>query len=128
MLTSIYLAKLIGPILVLVAAALFVNRKAMDTIFREVLGSTFLLFLLGLLDFVAGLAIVLAHNVWVADWRVLITIFGWLLMVRGVVRVLIPDHTKDVGSKLLKNQNAMTAVLAGTLVLGLVLSYFGYAR
>jgi hypothetical protein len=126
--TSVFLAKLIGPILVLAGAALLINRKLMDAIARELLGGPLLLPLLGLLDFAAGLAIVLTHNVWVADWRVIITILGWLLMVRGAVRLLITDQARAFGSKLLKNKNAVTVALAVTLGLGLVLSYFGYAR
>jgi hypothetical protein len=126
--TSVFLARLLGPIFVLVGVGLLVNRKLMDAIARELLGSSLLLPFLGLLDFTAGLVIVLTHNVWVADWRVIITILGWLLMVRGAVRILITEQAKGFGSKLLKNKNAVTATLAGTLVLGLVLSYFGYAR
>ena len=67
----------------------------------------------------------LTHNVWVADWRVIITLLGWLLMVRGTVRMLIPDQVKPLGTKFLKNANAVTGSLAVTTVLGLVLSYFG---
>jgi hypothetical protein len=126
--TSIFLAKLIGPILVLVAVGLLVNRKSMDALAREILGSIVLLSLLGVMDFAAGLAIVLTHNVWVADWRVIITLLGWLLLIRGAVRVLIPDQVKGFGTKVLKNSNAVTAILAVTLLLGAVLCYFGYAR
>ena len=128
MATSIFLAKLLGPILVLAAVAVYVNRKSLDTIGQEFLRNNALLLLLGFLDFTAGLAIVLTHNVWVADWRVIITLLGWLLLIRGIVRTLIPDQVKPYGVKLMKNQNAVTGVLAVTLVLGLVLSYFGYAR
>ena len=126
--TSIFLAKLIGPILVLAAAGLLLNRKIMDAVVHEVLGSAVLLSFLGLLDFVAGLAIVLTHNVWVADWRVIITILGWLLVIRGAVRVLIPDRLKGFATKVLKNKTAVCVSLGVTLALGLVLSFFGYAR
>jgi hypothetical protein len=125
---SVFLAKLIGPILVLAAAGLLLNRKIMDAVAREILGSAVFLSFLGLLDFAVGLAIVLNHNLWVADWRVIITILGWLLIIRGAARVLIPDQLKGFATKFLKNKNAVTAALAGTLGLGLVLSYFGYAR
>jgi hypothetical protein len=128
MATSIFLAKLLGPILVLAAVAMLMNRKSLDAVAREFLNSPTLLFLLGFLDFAAGLAIVLTHNVWVADWRVIITLLGWLLLIRGVVRTLIPDQVKPYALKVLRNQNAVTGILAVTLVLGLVLSYFGYAR
>jgi hypothetical protein len=127
MATSIFLAKLLGPILVLAAVAVFMNRKSLEALAREFLNSPALL-LLGFLDFAAGLAIVLTHNVWVADWRVIITLLGWLLLLRGIVRTLIPDQVKPYGVKLMRNKNAVTGVLAVTLVLGLALSYFGYAR
>ena len=126
--TSIFLARLIGPILVIVAAGALIDRKSMGALAQEILGSRALLFLLGTLDFAGGLAIVLVHNVWVADWRVIITLLGWLLLVRGAVRILIPDQVKPFGKKLLNDANAVTGILGVTLVLGLVLSYLGYAH
>jgi len=126
--TSIFLARLIGPILLLVGVGFLLNRKSLDALARELLGSAVFIVLFGMLDFAVGLAIVLTHNVWTPDWRVLITLFGWLLILRGAARTLAPDQVKAFATKMLKNQNAVTASLAVTLVLGLVLSYFGYAR
>jgi hypothetical protein len=126
--TSIFLAKLMGPILALAGLAMLINRKELEALAQEFLRSRALFFLLGLVDFATGLAIVLTHNVWVADWRIIITLLGWLLLVRGTVRVLIPDQIKPFGIKLLKNPNAVTGSVAIVLVLGLVLSYFGYVR
>ncbi|HEY6258127.1 MAG TPA: hypothetical protein VIY51_20280 [Xanthobacteraceae bacterium] len=126
--TSIFLAKLMGPFMALAGAAMLINRKELDALAQEFLHSRVLFFLLGLIDFAIGLAIVLTHNVWVADWRLIITLMGWLLLVRGTVRVLIPDQVKPFGTRLLKNANVMTGSVAAVLVLGLVLSYFGYVR
>jgi hypothetical protein len=123
-----FLAKLLGPILVVVAAGVLMNRKSLGALAQGLLGNPALLFLLGFLDFVSGLAIVLIHNVWVADWWIIITLLGWLLLVRGMVRILISDQVKPYGAKMLKNPNAATGSLAVTIGLGLVLSYFGYAR
>jgi hypothetical protein len=58
----------------------------------EVVGSPTLVYLFGLLDFAAGLAIVLVHNVWTVNWRVLITLIGWLLLIRGAARILVTDR------------------------------------
>ena len=126
--TSIFLAKLMGPILALAGLAMLINRKGLDALAEEFLRSRALFFLLGLIDFTVGLAIVLTHNVWVADWRIIITLLGWLLLARGVVRTLAPDQIKPLGTKLLKNQNVMAGSVAVVLVLGLVLSFFGYVR
>jgi hypothetical protein len=126
--TSIFLAKLLGPILLVAGIAMLVNRRGLDAIAQELWGSPLLLLLLGIIDFAVGLAIVLTHNVWVADWRVIITLLGWLLMVRGAVRMLTPEQAKALGTKLLKNSTVICANLGATIALGVVLSSFGYTR
>jgi hypothetical protein len=126
--TSIFLAKLIGPILLVAGVAMLVNRKDLDALAQEILRSRLMLLLFGLIDLSVGLAIVLTHNVWAADWRIIITLLGWLLLVRGAVRLLIPDQVKALGAKVLGNANVVTGSLAVVTVLGLVLSYFGYLR
>jgi hypothetical protein len=126
--TSIFLARLLGPTLLLVAAGFLLNRKSLDALARELLGSAVFVILFGVIDFAIGLAIVLTHNVWTADWRVLITLLGWLLILRGAARTLAPDQVKAFATRMLKNKTAVTASLAVALVLGLVLSYFGYAK
>ena len=126
--TSIFLAKLIGPILLVAGVAMLVNRKELDALAQEFLRSRAFLVLFGFIDLAAGLAIVLTHNVWIADWRLIITLLGWLLLVRGLVRIFLPDQVKAFATKFLRNDNAVTASLAVTAALGLVLSYFGYVR
>jgi hypothetical protein len=125
---SIFLAKLIGPIVLIAGIAMLINRKELDALAQELMRSHLLFMLLGLVDFSIGLAIVLTHDVWVADWRVIITLLGWLLIARGAVRLLIPDQVKPLGARLLKNPDAVTGSLAATTGLGIVLTYFGYVR
>ena len=53
--TSIFLAKLMGPILAIAGLAMLVNRKQLDAIAQEFLRSPTLFLLLGLIDFRSGL-------------------------------------------------------------------------
>jgi hypothetical protein len=92
----------------------------------EVVSSVTLVYLFGLLDFAAGLAIVLVHNMWTLNWRVLITLIGWLLLIRGAARILITDTLIGYAKALIGNKR-LYPVSGGVLViLGLVLCYFGY--
>lgn len=43
-----------------------------------------------------GLIIVFGHNLWVANWTVLITILGWLITVKCVLYLLFPDWANFV--------------------------------
>ena len=75
---SLFLARLLGPIFVTIAIGVLVNGAVFRAIAEEGLRSHALIYLTGLFAITAGVAILLNHNVWAADWRVLITIFGWL--------------------------------------------------
>jgi hypothetical protein len=44
-------------------------------------------YLSGVLLFVAGLAVVRSHNVWAPNWTVLITLCGWCFLALGLVRM-----------------------------------------
>ena len=126
--TSIFLAKLIGPILVIAGIGVLANRKVFLALGQEIIRSHALVYLFGLIDLTVGLAIVLTHNVWAASWPLIITLLGWLCVIRGTVRVLAPEQVKAFGAKLLKQQQVVTGNLAATIGVGAVLCYFGYAR
>jgi len=123
---SIFLARFLGPLLLLPGIGLLVNPRVFQTMGTELVSSLMLVYLFGLIDMAAGLAIVLVHNVWVPDWRVLITLIGWLMLIRGTVRILIPETVMGYAKTLFRNK-LLCPVSGGVLViLGLVLCYFGY--
>ena len=47
----------------------------------EALHTGILFYLSGLLSLLAGLAIVNLHNTWCTDWRVIVTVLGWLMTI-----------------------------------------------
>jgi hypothetical protein len=126
MATSVFLARLLGPILLAVGAGILINPKPFHTMASEVVRSITLVYLFGLADFASGLAIVLTHNVWAANWRVLITLIGWLMLIRGAVRILAPEAIMGFAGKIIRNKQVVPISGVVTGVLGLVLCYFGY--
>ena len=75
--TSVFIARLIGPVMLVIGLAVFANQRAFRELAEEFLASRALTFLSGLIIMPAGLAIVLTHNIWAVDGRVMITLFGW---------------------------------------------------
>jgi hypothetical protein len=126
--TSLYLAKLIGPTLLVIGLGMLINRDGYRDMAREFLGSRALIYLAGIFAFVPGLAMVLAHNVWAADWRIVITILGWLALIGGAFRILFPQEVTRIGTRMIANPNTMLIGGVVTLVLGAILSFYGYAR
>ncbi len=46
----------------------------------------------GYITMLLGLVTVVAHNVWVWDWPVVVTILGWSTLIKGVLKVGFPGH------------------------------------
>jgi len=123
---SIFLAKLLGPVLVLVAINLFMNPKTFRTMASEIVKSVTLVYLFGIMDFTAGLAIVLVHNIWALHWYVLITLLGWLLLIRGIARTVATEKVMSYAAKLAARRDLYAVAAAVTGVIGLILCYFGF--
>jgi hypothetical protein len=126
--TSVFLARLIGPVMLVVGLAVFTNQRAFRDMAEEFLASPAMLFLSGLLVMPMGLAIVLTHNVWTADWRALITLFGWLNAIGGAVRLVAPAWVMQTGRAMLRRPYFTPIAAAIWVVLGLLFCLFGFLR
>jgi hypothetical protein len=124
--TSLFLAKLIGPLLLAISAAVLVNQDNMRDMAADFLEHRGLIFLAGILTLIGGLAITLTHNVWVAGWPVIITILGWLSVIGGAFRIIFPDSVRSMGEAMLKKRGLMTAGGIVQGVLGAWLCYVSY--
>ena len=124
--TSYFLAQLIGPAFLVMGIGMLLNREGYRTMAHEFLQSRALIYLAGLFALVPGIAMVLVHNVWVFDWRLIITIFGWLAVIGGVFRLLFPQHVTAIGEKMLANHGYLLVPAIIIIALGAVLSFYGY--
>lgn len=123
---SNYIARLIGPLFLIMGLGMVVESDTVRALSQEFLSNLSLIYLAGMLALVAGLAIVNAHNLWVADWRVLITILGWLSVIGGIVRLLFPGKVQALGTGLVASPHAMIMGGITVLVIGTILSWVGY--
>jgi uncharacterized membrane protein len=126
--TSYFLARLLGPLLALTGLGLVARTDAFREMALDFLHSRALIYLSGFLGLVAGLAMVLTHNVWVADWRVIVTIIAWLTLLTGAVRLLFPERVATMARSYLARRTLLPTTGAVWLVVGLVLCFFGYFR
>ena len=89
---STYLAFVIGAYLLLVNLAYLLNRHHYRKFMSDYGGHDALTYVAGTVSLAFGLMIVAAHNIWVADWPVLITIVGWIAVIQGAGRLFFPEH------------------------------------
>ncbi len=126
--TSVFLARLIGPALVVMGIGMLINRDGYRDMAREFLNSRALIYIAGLLAIFPGLAIVLTHNIWAPDWRIIITLLGWLAVIGGAFRIVFPQEVTRMGKRLVAQANALLIGGVVVLILGAILSFYGFAR
>ncbi|MFX0203457.1 MAG: hypothetical protein ACFFCW_45740, partial [Candidatus Hodarchaeota archaeon] len=61
-------------------------------------------FLSGWVLLALGLITIILHNVWVADWRVIITITGWASIFKGITRMGFPERTYKLTNAILREK------------------------
>ena len=114
------IAKIIGPTLsVMVFSEMrFWNPTLYDTQIVP------LIYLNGVILFVAGLAIINNHNVWIYGWQTLVTIIGYTCLVIGLLRMLFPEVQKAE----FKNNNSIMILEVVLILAGLFLTFKAYSK
>src|SRR3989338_5231345 len=123
--TSIFLAKVIGLISVISAAAVMSRYKESLAFDEEAVKSPLLAYVSGFVILILGVLLVVSHSVWAFDWRLVITIMGWLVLLKGIGRIFFPDAVGRLIEKKIKNR----AFILGEVVvflIGLYLLYYGF--
>lgn len=87
---SIFLSRFWGSLFLILGLATvgakFLGRVIQYTNDKTITIST------GYITFLLGLATVTAHNLWVKDWRVAVTILGWITLFKGMEKIAFPDR------------------------------------
>lgn len=123
--TSIFLAKVIGLVIVISTAAVFIHYKAFRALEEEAVKSPMIAYLAGFTILILGVLIVVSHSVWTLDWRIVITIVGWLVLLKGAGRIFFPNAVRRLIEKKRDNRWFLLAEIVLFLV-GLYLLYYGF--
>jgi hypothetical protein len=95
MTTQTFFALFWGWLTVIVTLMFFIRPKALHDVKRLIVENRAFGLTYGYLSLFLGLASVLLHNVWALNWHVLITIFGWLALIKGILVIAWPEISKN---------------------------------
>jgi drug/metabolite transporter (DMT)-like permease len=120
------IARLIGPVFAVIGAGMLVNSSFYLNVAAEAAQVPSLLYLYGVLLLTAGVAMLNFYREWTRDWRVIVTILGWLFMIGGVVRVLVPGMVQRLALVMPVTPLAVTLIGVIVLVVGIYLTFEAY--
>ncbi len=122
---SLFLSKALGLYLVIISVGMLINACTLRPILEDILKSPGLMFVAGIIAMVIGILIVISHNVWTLDWRVIITIMGWASLIKGTVRVVIPQYVDILDHKWILRSASYYTTFVLSFLLGILLCYLG---
>lgn len=123
---SVFVAKIFGICYLVIGIGLLFNQKAFRRMIDDFCRNTALLFYAGLLALVLGVVLILTHNVWAADWSVIITLIGWLGFIKGIWIIVFPNTALKFMQAYRNNTNLLIAHSVCALIFGGVLTFFGF--
>ena len=122
---AVFIARLIGPAFVAVGLSILANGPFYTALILEAVHSPTLIYFSGLLALAPGLAILNVHRTW-NGWPVIVTIIGWLMVIGGVIRLVLPATTATLASDLYSKPFVLLIVALVVLVVGAYLCFEGY--
>lgn len=101
------------------------NPKFIKDIVKDFLGSTTNVFYGGLFCLAISFPVVTFHNVWAMNSSLIITLLGWLSLIKGLALLMFPLQTMGLYKGVIEKENKVY-ISYGVLALGIILLYLGY--
>jgi hypothetical protein len=92
--TSLFLAKFWGWYLIIFFLILSFKPKRIKQIFEDLRDEKFLI-LSSFLAIIVGLLNILFHDIWEPNWKLIITLMGWISLFIGLSLFIFPKRTID---------------------------------
>jgi hypothetical protein len=125
---TIFLSRLIGLYCIVIALSMMTRRQATVETVTALLQNSPMMLIVGIITLAAGLAVVLAHNIWSGSALVVVvTLVGWITLTKSLLFLFLPPEV-EAGLFLgqLHCQPLFYVYGAFSLVLGVYLTYGGF--
>jgi len=124
---TIFLARLIGVFEILIALSMLMHKQAFVELITAMLQDRPLLFFISIITVIAGLAIILSHNIWFGGaLPVVVTLFGWAILLKGLLSLFFPPEVMISTLDILRFEEYFYLYAGAPLLLGLYLTYAGF--
>jgi hypothetical protein len=118
-------ARVIGPWLVIVPGIIALRAPDMGPLAADFFKSNLFVWFAGALLLFVGLLVIAFHQYWSGVAPVLISLFGWVLMIRGLILMAAPHLYERIGKPM--ETTLLIRFIFGVLIaIGLYLTYVGW--
>ena len=88
--SAMWLASIFGPFLMIMGIWMLFYRENMMKVCTSVKNTPGIMYMMGVLNLLVGLTVISEFNEWAWNLPVLVTLFGWVVLIRGVMAFFVP--------------------------------------
>jgi hypothetical protein len=124
---STYFAKVFGIALIVAGVSVILYRNSYIKTVSGFIEDRLFRLTIAFCEMLAGLFLIVAHNVWTPLPAAIITVLGWITAIEGAAFMLLPD---DMLRRFMSIVNRPRVYLVSgivTIVLGIYLADYGFA-
>ncbi len=119
-------ARILGPFLVIVPGIVVIRAASMGPILDAFFRNQALVWITGGLLVFGGLLIIANHQFWSSASAVVISLFGWFLLLRGLILLIAPNTIAEAGAAALDMLPVVRIGFGALSLAGLWLTYVGW--
>lgn len=125
---SKFLGKVVGIYLLIISVVILVDMPHFIKYVGSLINDGPLMFVTGFFTLILGVLMVVSHNVWQLNWKVIITIIAWLTLIKGLSIILYPQLLDRATLFFIQNAQAAYSAAIADLILGFILCFFAFKR
>jgi len=123
---TLFLAKLLGAAFITMALAMGLRGRAFIETSRRMVADPAMVMLGGALRLIAGLAMVIGHDVWSSALAIAVTLFGWALFFSGLLLLFASQQRVQTIYDGMQLERRLPAYVGGIGLLGAYFLIGGY--
>lgn len=113
-----------GWLTVIFATILFVRPHVLVELKKLMVEVRPFALIYGILSLILGLASVILHNIWVLNWHVLITIFNWLALLKGITVLGWPEVSRNTSFEMRMKSTRISLAVVGILAIWMLIAAY----
>ncbi|MCX7114931.1 MAG: hypothetical protein NTW08_03335 [Gammaproteobacteria bacterium] len=125
---SFFVSQIIGLILLATSLGFMLHPHHYQKVFHEVMSQASLKFISGMIPLIFGTLLILTHHTWHAPWDILVGVLCWLIFLKGVCRIVLPNCSDRMTLRCIDHPTCLRTVNVLMLILSLALCYHGFMQ
>lgn len=122
--TSLFIAQVLAICYLSVGIGFLISKEYYRKEVTKLLENPGFVLLGGYFAIIIGALILRVQNTWESDWTTLVTIIGWIAIIKGIWLIVFPKSITQF--KTLLQAKYHNWVSTAIIVLGLIFAYFGF--